>query len=97
MLPATELTAVMTGASVLIGTFLQTPIKIFFDNLGTAQVVLSVSYDGGATKTQFKTFSPGEAMTMDDDHWTFPKGMSFYGVGASGTFSIAYTYAKQAG
>lgn len=94
MLPATELTAVMTGSSVLIGTLLQTPVKIILDNLSTVQVVLSISFDGGTTKTQWKTFAAGSALVLDDDLFTFPKGTSFYGNGASGTFSVAYTYTK---
>lgn len=95
MLPAAELKATMTGASVLIGTLLQTPLKLIFDNLGSAEVVISTSTDNGVTKVAWKTFSGGTAIVLDDDLWAFPKGMSFYGVGASGDFSIAYTYVKQ--
>lgn len=95
MLPATELKATMTGGSVLIGTLLQTPLKLILDNLGAASVVISTSFDGGTTKTHWKTFSGGTALILDDDLWAFPKGTSFYGVGASGDFSIAYTYVKQ--
>lgn len=95
MLPATELKATMTGASVLIGTLLQTPLKLIFDNLGGVEVVLSISFDGGTTKIAWKTFGGGTALILDDDLWTFPKGTSFYGVGASGDFSVAYTYVKQ--
>ena len=95
MLPATELKATMTGSSVLIGTLLQTPLKIILDNLSTVSVVLSISFDGGTTKISWKTFDGGSALVLDDDLWTFPKGTSFYGVGASGDFSVAYTYIKQ--
>lgn len=95
MLPAQELIETMTGSDVLIGTLLQTPVKIIFDNLSTVSVIISTSMDGGTTKTQWKTFSTGTAIVLDDDLWAFPKGMSFYGNGASGDFSIAYTYIKQ--
>lgn len=95
MLPATELKATMTGSSVLIGTLLQCPVKIIFDNLGGVSVVVSTSLDGGTTKTAWKTFNGGTAIVLDDDLWAFPKGMSFWGVGASGDFSVAYTYIKQ--
>lgn len=95
MLPATELKATMTGSSVLIGTLLQTPLKLIFDNLGSVATVISISFDGGTTKISWKTFNGGTALILDDDLWTFPKGTSFYGVGASGDFSVAYTYIKQ--
>lgn len=95
MLPALELKATMTGSSVLIGTLLQTPVKIIFDNLGEVSVIISTSLDGGTTKTAWKTFNGGTAIVLDDDLWAFPKGMSFWGVGASGDFSVAYTYIKQ--
>jgi hypothetical protein len=93
MLPATELIAAMTGSSVLIGTLLQTPVKLILDNQSTAPVVLSISLDQGESKTQWKTFSGGEAIVLDDDLYTFPRGTQFYGNGAaSGSFSISYTF-----
>jgi len=93
MLPAPELITAMTGSSVLIGTLLHTPVKLILDNQSTTAVVLSISLDGGTTKTQWKTFSAGEALVLDDDLYTFPKGTSFYGNGAAnGSFSIAYTF-----
>lgn len=95
MLPATELKATMTGSSVLIGTLLRTPLKIILNNLSSVSVVISISFDGGTTKTQWMTFGAGQALVLDDDLWTFPLGASFYGVGASGDFSVAYTYVKQ--
>lgn len=92
-LPAPELITAMTGSSVLIGTLLHFPVKLILDNQSTAPVVLSISLDGGESKTQWKTFSAGEALILDDDIYTFPKGTSFYGNGAaSGSFSISYTY-----
>lgn len=95
MLPAEELIETMDGTSILIGTLAQTPLKLIFDNLSVVAVVIFTSTDNGVTKLQWKTFGGGTGLILDDDLWTFPKGMSFYGVGASGDFSIAYTYVKQ--
>jgi hypothetical protein len=93
MLPAPELITAMTGSSVLIGTLLHTPVKLILDNQSTTSVVLSISLDGGESKIQWKTFSAGEALVLDDDLYTFPKGTSFYGNGAAnGSFSISYTF-----
>lgn len=93
MLPGIELITAMTGSSVLIGTLLHTPVKLILDNQSTSSVVLSISLDGGQSKTQWKTFSAGQALVLDDDLYTFPKGSSFYGNGAAtGSFSIAYTF-----
>jgi hypothetical protein len=93
---ATELTAVMTGAAVTIGTLLQNPVIIIFDNQGTAPV--SISTNGGTTT--WRTFPGGEAVLLDlrGNHgiaanFTFPLGTTFTGTGASGTFSISYIYA----
>ncbi len=93
MLPAPELITAMTGSSVLIGTLLHPAVKLVLDNQSTTEVVLSISLDGGSTKTQWKTFSAGEALVLDDDLYTFPKGTSFYGNGAAnGNFSISYSF-----
>ena len=93
MLPAPELITAMTGSSVLIGTLLHTPVKLVLDNQSTTSVVLSISLDAGESLTQWKTFSAGEAIILDDDLYTFPKGTQFYGNGAAnGSFSVAYTY-----
>lgn len=92
MLPAPELITAMTGSQVTIGTLLYTPVKIILDNQSTDPVVLSISING-AGPIQWKTFSSGEAIILDDDIYTFPKGTVFYGNGAaSGNFSISYTY-----
>jgi len=92
MLPAPELITAMTGANVLIGKLLFAPVKLIFDNQSTAPVVISTSFDG-VTFTQWKTFLAGEALVLDNDLYTFPKGMQFWGNGtALGSFSIAYTY-----
>lgn len=93
-LPAPELIETMTGSDVLIGTLLHTPVKLIFDNQGTVSVILSISFDGGSSKIQWHTFPAGEAIILDDDLSAFPKGTMFYGNGASGDFSISYTYLK---
>ena len=94
MLPAEEMKETMTGTNVLIGTLAQTPVKIVFDNLGDAEVVISTSLDGGTTLVPFKTFSGNSGLVLDDDLYSFPRGVMIYGNGASGDFSIAYTYIK---
>ena len=94
MLPAPELIVAMTGAPATIGTLLYTPVKLVLDNQSTTSVVLSVNVGGGAV--QWKTFSAGEALVLDDDMYTFPKGTVFTGNGAAnGNFSISYTYINQ--
>lgn len=97
MLPAPELITAMTGSTVLIGTLLFNPVKLILDNQSGVPVILYVSFDNGVTLIQFHTFPGAEAMILDDDIYTFPIGTSFYGNGASGNFSISYTYAKLAG
>lgn len=93
MLPATEQIVAMTGSSVQIGTLAFPPIKLILDNQSTTSVVLSISLNGGETKIQWKTFSAGEVIILDDDIYAFPKGAIFYGNGAAnGSFSISYTY-----
>lgn len=96
-----ELSASMTGSWVKIGTLLYNPVMIIFDNQGT--VSTSISIDGGITT--WKTFPAGEALVLDlraahgiAPNFTFDVGTTFYGNGASGTFSISYIYAlNQAG
>lgn len=96
MYPAPELIAAMTGSSALIGELLHTPVKLILDNQSAAEVVLSISYDGGTTKIQWHTFPAAEAMILDDDLYTLSKGARFYGNGAaSGNFSISYFYLKE--
>jgi hypothetical protein len=93
MLPAAELIVAMTGSNTLIGTLVQTPVKLILDNQSTSSVVLNISFDGGNSFIQWKTFSAGEGLVLDDDLYTFPRGTSFYGNGAAdGNFSISYTY-----
>jgi len=93
---AAELSAVMTGSAVTIGTLIQNPVIIIFDNQGTVSVAVSV--DGGTTI--WRTFPAGEAIILDlrgnlgiAPNYTFDVGTTFTGTGASGTFSISYIYA----
>lgn len=95
MLPAPELIETMTGSNVLIGTLLFNPVKLVLDNQSTVSIVLSLSFDGGTTLIQWHTFPAGEGMILDEDLYSFPKGTSFYGNGASGDFSVSYCYLKQ--
>lgn len=94
--PATELIAAMTGSNTLIGTLTESPVIIIFDNQSTSSVVLSVG------TVSWKTFTAGEALVLDlrgnhgvAPNFTFDVGTSFFGNGAAtGSFSIAYVYAK---
>jgi len=95
MLPAPELIETMTGSNVLIGTLLFNPVKLILDNQSTVSIVISISFDGGTTLIQWHTFPAGEALILDEDLYSFPKGTSFYGNGASGDFSVSYCYLKQ--
>lgn len=91
MLPAPELKVAMTGSNVVIGPLLHVPVKLILDNQSTTSVVLSIDLGGGPIA--WKTFSGGEALVLDDDLYTFPKGIIFSGNGAAnGNFSISYTY-----
>lgn len=97
---APELSASMTGSFVTIGTLAFQPVQIIFDNQGTDSVAISV--DGGITT--WRTFPGGEALVLDmrGNHGIAPNftadvGTTFSGNGAAGTFSISYTYARDAG
>lgn len=93
MLPAPELITAMTGSSVAIGTLLYSPVKLILDNQSTSAVVISISVGGVGGPVQWKTFQANEALILDDDLYTFPRGTIFYGDGAAtGSFSISYTY-----
>ncbi len=94
---APELTAEMDGSYVSIGTLIQNPVIIIFDNQGTVPVAIST--DGG--DTTWRTFPAGEALILDlrgnhgiASNFSFDIGTTFSGNGASGTFSISYVYAK---
>jgi len=95
MVPAQELIATMTGVSVQIGTLTQNPCKLVLDNQSSVPVIISITKNGYGPLVQWKTFSAGEALVIDDDLYTLPIGTSFYGVGASGNFSISYFYTMQ--
>jgi hypothetical protein len=93
----TELSATMTGSFVLIGTIPQAATHIIFDNQGTASVAISI--DNGVST--WRTFPGGEALVLDmraaagkAPNLAIASGTSFYGNGASGTFSISYVYAN---
>src|SRR6185295_19285964 len=96
MLPAEELIEAMTGSAVLIGPLLFNPVKLIFDNQSDDVVILYMSMDGGTTMIQWHTFPAAEAMIIDDDLYTIPKGTQFYGDGdGAGNFSISYFYLKE--
>lgn len=93
-----ELSAVMTGSWVKIGTLSFNPVIIIFDNQGTVSTAISI--DGGTTT--WKTFPAGEALVLDlrsqhgvAPNFTFDVNTTFHGNGASGTFSISYVYARE--
>jgi hypothetical protein len=95
----TELSAVMTGAAVQIGTLPVSPVIIIFDNQGTSAVGIYVN--GIAAVNLWRTFTSGEALILDlraasgvAPNFTFPVGTTFFGLGAAGTFSISYVYAQ---
>lgn len=92
-----ELAATMTGSWVNIGSLTNQPVQIIFDNQGSVAVAISI--DGGTTT--WRTFPGGEAMILDmrgnngqAPNFTMDIGTTFYGNGASGTFSISYLYAQ---
>ena len=93
----TELTATMTGAWAEIGVIPAGVAILIFDNQGTASVAISVN---GGTST-WKTFTPGQGLVLDvraqqgkAPNFSFRQSTTFYGNGASGTFSISYVYAE---
>lgn len=95
-----ELLETMTGSPVLIGTLSENPVIIIFDNQSTVPVAVSVN-DATGTNV-WKTFPAGEALVLDlrtqahlASNFTFDKGTSFYGDGASGDFSISYIAARE--
>lgn len=94
---ATELTTTMDGTTKLIGTLLFNPAIMIFDNQGSVPVAI---YRNQTTNV-WRTFPAGEALILDmraahglAANFTFSIGDTFYGNGASGTFSISYIYAK---
>ena len=94
-----ELAATMTGSVVKIGSLLYNPVLIVFDNQGSAPVAISVNDPTGAAV--WRTFPAEEALVLDlrdkahlASNFSADLGTTFYGNGASGTFSISYIYAK---
>jgi hypothetical protein len=86
----------MTGSAVLIGTLSVQVAKIIFDN--QSPVAIKIYVNGTAASNLWRTFTPEEVCIIDanDDYAKGPIsiGSTFYGVGASGTFSISYLYFK---
>lgn len=96
MLPGEELIEAMTGSPVNLGSLAFTPVKLIMDNQSDGEVVLFISTNGGASSIQWHTFPAGEAIVLDDDLYSFPKGTVFFADGAgTGNFSISYTYLKE--
>lgn len=96
--PATELIVSMDGTNQIIGTLLFNPVIIIFDNQSTSSVVISLD------TVSWKTFSAGEALVLDmrgnhgiSSNYSFPKGTVIRGQGtvATGSFSVAYVYARE--
>lgn len=97
---ATELSGVMTGSAVNIGSLAFNPVILIFDNQGT--VAVSIYVNGTDAANLWRTFPAGEALVLDlrtqagaAPNYTFDVGTTFFGNGASGTFSISYTYAME--
>ena len=95
----TELSATMTGSTVLIGTLPNPASHLVFDNQGTASVAIYVN--GTASANLWRTFVAGEAIVLDlraahamAPNFSVSQNTTFYGNGASGTFSISYIYAQ---
>lgn len=95
---ATELYATMDGTTKLIGSLAFNPVQIIFDNQGT----VAIQIYRNQTTNVWHTFPAGEALILDmraahglAPNFTFSVGDTFYGNGASGPFSISYTYAKE--
>lgn len=95
----TELSATMDGTNKLIGTLPVNPVVLFFDNQGTVSVQIFVN--GTTASNLWRTFPAGEALTLDlranhgiANNFCPSAGTTFFGNGASGTFSISYVYAQ---
>lgn len=93
-----ELSAAMTGSAVAIGSLAFNPVLIIFRNGGTVPVAISVNDSSGLTV--WRTFMAGEGLVLDlrcqhgmAPNFTADLNTTFYGNGASGTFSISYIYA----
>ena len=96
MLPGEELIEAMTGSVLLLGALLFTPVKLILDNQSDGEVILYISTNGGASMIQWHTFPAAEAIILDEDLYSLPKGTVFYANGAgTGNFSISYLYLKE--
>lgn len=94
---APELATTMSGSFKLIGTLVESPVIIVFDNQSTTSSG-AISFDGGITT--WRTFPAGEALVLDlraasglAPNFTFQKGAPIYVNGTGGTFSVSYLYA----
>lgn len=92
-------TTVLTGGADLIGTLLNNPVMIIFDN----QSSQSIQILRNQTTDVWRTFPAGEALVLDmraahgiASNYTFSIGDTFYAKGSAGAavFSISYLYAK---
>lgn len=96
---APELAGTMTASFTLLGTFVEAPVIVIFDNQSTTSSG-AISFDGGLTT--WHTFPAGEALVLDlranlglAPNLSFGKGIPVYVLGAGGgTFSVSYVYAK---
>jgi hypothetical protein len=95
----TELLGTMTGSTTIIGTLPVNPVMLIFDNQGTVPIAIYVN--GTAPSNLWRTFPGGEALILDmranhglAENYTPMIGTTFFGNGASGNFSISYTYAQ---
>ena len=103
---ATEMTATVSGAVIPVATaagiagLAQNPVMLIFDNQGTVPIAIYVN--GTAAENLWRTFPGGEALVLDmrgnsgiAPNFTPATGTTFFANGASGTFSISYTYAQK--
>ena len=90
-------TVTLTGGFDLIGTLLNNPAMIIFDNQSTVSIQLST--DG---TNVWRTFPAGECLVLDmraaqgkAPNFTFSIGTPFYAKGVAGAavFSVSYIYA----
>lgn len=95
----TELSKTMTGSTILIGTLLQNPVILIFDN--QAGVAIQIYVNGTDASNLWRTFPAGEALILDlrsqsanASNFTPSIGTAFYGNGANGVFSISFVHAQ---
>lgn len=96
MLPGEELIEAMTGSLVTLGALEFSPVKLVLDNQSDDDVILYISTNGGGSMVQWHTFPAAEAIILDEDLYSIPKGSVFYADGdGTGNFSISYFYLKE--